>query len=128
MVNTKTYNTWRAMKERCLSKNNKEYKRYGGRGITICEEWLTFINFYKDMGERPEGKTLDRINNNGNYCKENCRWATIEEQCNNRRSSRFIFYQGKRQTLTQWERELKLNSNIISRRLNRGWSIEAALK
>ena len=88
MTGTKIYNSWRAMKERCLNKNNLRYKDYGGRGITVCVEWLDFINFYKDMGDRPIDKTIDRINNGLGYCKENCKWSTIKEQANNKRTNK----------------------------------------
>lgn len=84
--NTITYNSWRCMKQRCKNPNAIDYKDYGGRGITICERWLnSFQNFLEDMGERPEDKTLDRINNNGNYELSNCRWATHKQQRKNQR-------------------------------------------
>lgn len=82
---TPEYHAWVNMKDRCLNPKHKQYKDYGGRGIQICERWLKLENFFKDMGERPSGLTLDRINNDGNYEPSNCKWATWKEQQNNRR-------------------------------------------
>lgn len=79
---------WMGIKARCLNPNNRAYKNYGGRGIKICNRWLEFTNFYKDMGDRPEGLQIDRINNDGPYSKKNCRWVTPKENSNNRRNSR----------------------------------------
>lgn len=85
---TKTYKVWDAIIQRCCNKNNRYFKDYGGRGIFVCKEWREdFLNFINDMGEKPEGLTIDRINNDGPYCKENCRWASMKIQNRNRRNS-----------------------------------------
>lgn len=85
---TKTYNSWYGMKRRCLDKNYTRYKDWGGRGIKVCDRWLDFQNFLEDMGERPEGTTLNRIDNDKDYCKDNCVWSSYQEQARNRKNSK----------------------------------------
>ncbi len=89
------YSIWVAMRQRCNDVNDQQYNDYGGRGIKVSPEWNDFMQFYQDMGERPEGMQLDRIDNNGNYCKENCRWTDRVVQANNRRSNRMHLIEGK---------------------------------
>lgn len=92
---TRTYETWRNMKKRCNYSGCKAYPYYGGRGITYCDRWENFLDFLKDMGERPQGMTLERIDVEGNYDKNNCRWATLDEQSMNRRNTIWVFHGGK---------------------------------
>ena len=103
---TKTYAIWTGMRDRCLNKNDPSYKNYGGRGVSICKEWNSFPNFLADMGHKPKGMTIDRINSDGNYEPSNCRWATPLEQANNRRTVIFLEYKGIRQSLADWARQL----------------------
>lgn len=125
---SKTFEAWRRMLNRCQNPNCKEYNYYGGRGITVCDHWRnSFENFLADMGEKPKGLSIDRIDNNGNYCPENCRWANSKEQANNRRSNIQLSYNGKTQNISQWADELGLARGTVSSRLKRGWIVERAL-
>jgi hypothetical protein len=129
---SKTYGALVGAKSRCYNSNNSYYPSYGGRGIKVCQRWLDeehgFENFLVDMGECPsEELSLDRINNDGNYEPENCRWATIEEQSNNKRTSHFVTYNGETKTLTQWCRILGIKRHTLDSRLRSPlWSVERA--
>lgn len=119
------WSTWRLMNERCYKPSDQAYERYGGRGIKVCERWKNSIqSFIDDMGQKPPGSQLDRINNDGDYCPENCRWATPTTQANNRRSNSIIFYKGRAQTIMEWSRELGMSRRNISARYNKGWTAE----
>jgi hypothetical protein len=126
---TKAYISWCNMKRRCFDQSNKRFNRYGGRGITVCDRWVnSFENFIEDMGEPPVGHSLERIDNNGNYCPENCRWASRSDQMKNRRNAVLITYNGKTQNLVDWANETGLKPDTIAARLNLyKWSVEKAL-
>lgn len=117
-------NSWEHMIDRCNNPKNDRYYDYGGRGIKVCKRWLKFQNFLADMGKRPTDTTLDRIDNNGNYCKENCRWATKEQQYSNMRSNINIKYNGKIKTLTQWSRIFNVNTSVIKHRIKKGLPLD----
>lgn len=103
MKGTKTYATWMCMRSRCGNENDQDFYNYGARGIKVCERWQkSFENFLEDMGERPEGFTLDRINSNGDYEPNNCRWATLKEQARNKSTNRRVTYGGQTKTFTEW--------------------------
>lgn len=121
------YGVWAAMKRRCNNPNVKDYPNYGGRGIKVCDRWNDFDAFYADMGSRPEGGMIERINNDGNYEPGNVRWATRADQANNKRNSRLMSCNGKTQTVAQWCHELGLSVGAIHQRLKNGWSEERAL-
>lgn len=126
---SKLFSVWANMKTRCLNKKNNNYPNYGGRGITICDKWLEFGGFYQDMGGTYViGLTLDRIDNDGNYSKENCRWATVKEQANNRRSCKNISFHGMTKTLTQWAEYLGVKkSTMMQRYFSYRWPVEKCL-
>lgn len=122
------YSAWRAMKDRCNRETHHAYPRYGGRGIKVCERWNeSFADFLEDMGPRPEGRSLDRIDNDGDYCPENCRWATREEQANNTSVNVLLEHEGKSQTITQWARELGILPATLYKRFEYGYGAEEAL-
>lgn len=104
----RAYSSWASMKDRCLNPNNPKWLRYGGRGIKVCKEWMEFVNFYADMGDPPVGMTLDRVDNSKGYSADNCRWATVAQQASNTRQNRWLEFQGKRMTLSQWAREFSM--------------------
>lgn len=123
---TKIYQCWHNMKSRCTNKKHPQYKHYGGRGIFVCKEWVSFRNFFSDMGDRPEGMTLERKDNNKGYSKDNCKWATAKEQANNRRSNRLIPFNGKRLSLSEWAKNLCIDKSALRLRLKK-WTVERAL-
>lgn len=128
--NTRIYRIWRNMLNRCECKSHTEYNRYGGRGITVCDEWKDFITFYDWAMSHgySDDLTIDRINVNGNYCPENCRWATTKEQSRNTRRNRILEYNGKSQCVADWESETGIPRTLIQQRIDRlGWSVEKAL-
>lgn len=127
---TKLYQRWVSMKQRCRNPNNKCYKHYGGRGIKVCDEWNnSFESFFKWAHESgyDESLTLERIDNNGNYEPSNCKWVSMEEQSNNRRSSHYLQYNGQKMTISQWSKHTKINENVIYDRLNNNWPIGEVL-
>lgn len=122
------YRSWVAMINRTSSKSNKCYQNYGGRGITVCDRWLDVRNFVEDMGLKPSDKhTIDRIDVNGNYCPENCRWATQKEQAVNKTTNRRLTYNGITKTMGEWENDLGFKVGTIKGRLRIGWSVDKAI-
>lgn len=128
MTDTPTWTTWRAMMKRCYETTSKHYTRYGARGILVQESWHEFVNFYNDMGERPDGTSLDRINNDGNYEITNCRWADNFTQNNNRGDYNTKLTLGNLTlNINEWSRKLDIKPTAITERLRRGWSVEKTL-
>lgn len=115
------------MKARCLNPKNEKYPRYGGRGITVCARWMVFDNFLADMGECPDGMTIDREHNDDNYEPGKCRWATDEEQANKRSNNHLITWNNKTQTISQWAEELGMSYSKLLSRIHRKWPLELAM-
>jgi len=130
-TDTPEYYAWVSMRQRCgYLKKGSGRKNYEGRGITVCDRWVnSFENFLADMGKRPSQKhSIDRIDNNGNYCPENCQWRTKKRQSNNRQDTLYYEYQGQTKALADWCRELGLNRHTIWGRLARGLSFKEAVE
>jgi hypothetical protein len=121
-------NAWTNMVARCENPRRPDYPRYGGRGISVCPEWrASFAAFLRDMGPRPDGASLDRVNNDGPYAPSNCRWATRHQQMQNTSATRVIEFRGRRLGLAAWAREIGINKESLRTRLLRGWTVEQAL-
>lgn len=120
---------WGAMKQRCLNPNNPKYASYGGRGITVCDRWReSFESFYEDMGARPSPEhSIDRVDNDGPYSPENCRWATRTEQARNQGTNRPISFRGETLCLSEWAERTGLQYDTLKARLQYGWTVEDAL-
>jgi hypothetical protein len=134
MYGTRLYRVWNNMKRRCYTESTPSYARYGGRGITVCAEWHDFKNFhdwavrngYKEDADYGDC-TIDRIDNNGDYCPENCRWVSMKQQQRNRGNNRLITHDGETKTVAEWSELLQMDSSVIKTRLYRGWDEDRAL-
>lgn len=125
---TPEYGIWAGIIQRCCNPNSTAYANYGGRGIRVCERWMKFDAFQDDMGQRPSSEhSIDRIDVNGNYCPENCRWATSEEQCNNKRDTLRITINGETRSATQWANKTGIHPNSVYARIRRGQKPEDAV-
>ena len=127
---TRLYRIWAKMKARCTYPGDRAYNEYGGRGITVCDEWLSFEPFesWSVCNGYSSELTLDRVNNDLGYSPDNCRWATPKQQANNTRKNRVIEYNGISRTLAEWANVTGIRSATIAHRLNVGWSVEDALR
>lgn len=114
-----TRKCWQDMKSRCANPSNRNWANYGGRGITVCERWLCYENFLADMGEKPDGFSIDRVDVNGNYEPGNCRWIPIEQQASNTRRTLYVMVEGKRRNLREVCVERGLNYRTVQSRINR---------
>ena len=125
---TRVYHIWESMKARCQNPNAANYAKYGGRGIAVCDRWQSFENFHADMGEPPsEQHSLDRRDSAGDYTLDNCRWASLETQSQNRASAINLTFQNETHCVAEWSRRLGVGDSTIRERLRHGWSVENAL-
>lgn len=124
---SRAYRKWAGMMNRCGNQKDRNWPNYGGRDITVCDRWRDFLNFLEDMGEPPEGTTLDRIDNEKGYTPRNCRWATPKQQARNRRTNTMLSFRGRTMCVAEWAEELGWSQVCIISRLERGWTIERTL-
>jgi hypothetical protein len=124
---TKAYQVWASMKARCLNPSHEDYHNYGGRGITVCEEWLSFESFFKDMGHPSRGQQLDRIKNHLGYFPGNCEWRTCKQNCRNKRSNVVLTHNGESKCMIEWAEQAGLKFYTFSGRIKAGWTMEKAL-
>lgn len=132
---SRLYDVWSRMKSRCYNPDSSDYPNYGGRGISMCDEWRDSFQTFETWSvaegydaDAPKGQcTIDRIDNNGNYCPDNCRWVDNKTQSLNRRTNRLITYKGETKTLEEFSQEYGLKRATIARRLDAGWEVERAL-
>lgn len=124
---SRAYRIWCAMKRRCFNKNTKAYKNYGGRGILVCDAWLKFENFYRDMGDPEDSQSIERTDNDKGYSPQNCIWASRTEQSRNRRGLRLIEVDGVVKTMGEWSECTGLSISTIWARINKGWSDKDAI-
>lgn len=122
-----THTRWLVMRRRCSNPKTTGYENYGGRGIKVCERWADYSSFLADMGECPPGMTIDRIDSDGNYEPENCRWATKLTQARNTRANHVLEFNGQTKCLEEWAEEYGMSSRSLMSRLRLGWSVEKAL-
>jgi hypothetical protein len=128
MTKTREYRIWAGIRARCNDENATKWCDYGGRGIKVCDRWSDFTNFYADMGPRPSPQhSIDRIRSSGDYCPENCRWATPREQHNNRVSTRYLSYAGETLSLADWADKLGVPYNTLYSRVFKGWTVDRVL-
>ena len=130
LSNKRLYSIWKGIKDRCNNPNNSSYDDYGGRGISVCADWNDcFMSFYQWSIEHgyTDGLSINRIDNNGSYCPDNCEWADSITQANNTRRNHYVTYNGKTQSISHWEREYDIPYNRLKDRLKNGWDIQRAL-
>lgn len=124
-VRTPEHSAWHSLRQRCNNPSNRKYQDYGGK---VCERWNSFSAFFADMGVKPSAKhSVGRINNDGDYCPDNCRWETPSQQANNCRSNRLVTFKGKTLNIKQWSREVGISYTALLARFKRGWDAEVAL-